>query len=226
MSSKIYRHTERMQQLASEGGSHELIESILAHMTAQVGKPTLVLQELSPTEPAIDLHIIPPTDEEDPVITLFTTGMSAHEMTMPAGVALPRRAELILRLPASWPITEEALTNPLTAWPVHWLRTLARLPQRYGSWLAPLHTIPNGEPPQPLTEDTELCCMLTVPPICVADGADVVASPVGPVMLVSVMPIYESEMRFKLERGPEALLELLAAKEVDDVIDLQRSRVC
>jgi Suppressor of fused protein (SUFU) len=224
-SGRIYRHTERMAQLATEGGNLALVESIIAHMTAQVGKPVSVLQELMPTTPSIDIHIVPPS-EDDPVITLFTTGMSEHEMHLPPEVRLPRRAELILRLPESWPISEEALTHLRTAWPIHWLRTLARLPQRYGTWLAPLHTIPNGEPPQPLAEGTELCCMMTVPPICVEEDGDVVDSPVGRVMLISVMPIYESEMRFKLARGPEALLELLAAKDIDDVVDLQRPRAC
>jgi Suppressor of fused protein (SUFU) len=222
--SKIYRHTERMQQLATEGGDLQLVESIIAHLTAQVGKPERVMHELVPTAPPIDIHIVPPGDE--PVITLFTTGMSAHQMTMPDGVTLPKRAELIMRLPDSWPISEEALADPRTGWPLHWLRTLARLPQRYGTWLAPTHTIPNGEPPQPLCEGSELCCMLTVPPICVDEHADVVASPRGPVMLLSVMPIYESEMRFKLEQGADALIERLVAAGIDDVIDPKRPHAC
>jgi hypothetical protein len=223
--SKIYRHTERMQQLRNEGGESEaLIEAIIAHMTAQVGAPARVLHERLPSSQAIDIHIVPPGDE--PVLTLFTTGMSEHPMTMPAGVPLPRRAELILRLPETWPITEEALTNPRTSWPIQWLRTLARLPRRYGTWLAPTHTIPNGEPPQPLSVDTRMCCMFTVPPICVEDKADVLETPRGPVMLISVVPIYEAEMRFKLERGADALIERMAAAGCDDVVDVDRAPVC
>ncbi len=222
--SKIYRHTERMEKLVEEGGDGALAEAIIAHMTAQVGKPVHVLREQLPVTPQIDIHIVPPVDE--PVITLFTTGMSEHQMTLPDGVTLPRRAELILRLPESWPVTEEALAELRHAWPIHWLRTLARLPQRYDTWLAPTHTIPNGDPPQPLCEGSELCCMLTVPPICVEDHADVVTTVRGPVMLLSVMPIYESEMRFKLEHGADALIERLAAAGVDDVLDPKRPRAC
>lgn len=222
--SKIYRHTERMQQLGNEGGDLVLIEAVLAHMTAQVGKPERVLHELLPASQSIDIHIVPPGDE--PVLTLFTTGMSEHLMTMPPEVPLPRRAELIMRLPETWPITDESLADPRTAWPIHWLRTLARLPQRYGTWLAPTHTIPNGEPPQPLSQDTRMCCMFTVPPICVDEKADVIETPRGPVMLISLVPIYEAEMRFKLERGADALIELMAAAGCDDVLDLDRAPVC
>lgn len=222
--SKIYRHTERIRQLTDEGSDLTLVEAVLAHMTAQVGKPQRVLHERTPATPAIDIHLVPPGDE--PVITLFTTGMSEHLMTLPPEVALPRRAELILRLPESWPITEEALDDPRTGWPVHWLRMMARLPQRYGTWLAPAHTIPNGDPPRPLCEGTELCCMLTVPPICVDEEADVVTTPKGNLMLISVMPIYEAEMRFKLEHGADALIARLVGAGVDDVIDPRRPSVC
>jgi hypothetical protein len=222
--SKIYLHTERMQQLTSEGGDLALIEAVLAHMTAQVGKPERVVHELLPGSQAIDIHIVPAGDE--PVLTLFTTGMSEHPMTMPPGVPLPRRAELIMRLPETWPITEESLADPRTAWPIQWLRTLARLPQRYATWLAPTHTIPNGDPPQPLSVDTGMCCMFMVPPICVEEKADVIETPRGPVMLISVVPLHAAEMRFKLEHGADALIERMAAAGCDDVIDVDRASVC
>ncbi|MEZ4363555.1 MAG: suppressor of fused domain protein [Kofleriaceae bacterium] len=223
--SRLYRHTERMRVVTASGADLALLDAIVAHMTAQVGKPTHVIHELNgEAPPNIDVHVIPPIDE--PVITLFTTGMSDHLMTLPPEVSLPRRAELILRLPEGWPISEEALADPRTGWPFRWLRLLARIPHRYDSWLAPTHTIPNGDPPRPLTDDTKQCCMLTVPPICVEDAADVVSSPSGPIMLLSVMPIYEAEMRFKLERGANALIERLSAAGIDDVVDLQRRSVC
>jgi Suppressor of fused protein (SUFU) len=222
--SKIYRHTERLQQIADAGGDLLLVEAIIAHMTAQVGKPTRVLHELLPDPPQIDVHIIPPIEE--PVITLFTSGMSDHLMTLPAEVALPRRAELIMRLPESWPITDEALTNQRTSWPIRWLKALARLPQRYDTWLAPTHTIPNGDPPQPFGDDTGLCCMLTVPTICLDEGADVIATPLGKILLISVIAIHASEMRYKLEHGADALIEKLVAAGVDDVLDPLRAAVC
>lgn len=222
--SKIYRHTERMQQLISEGRDLQLVEAVLAHLTAQVGKPERVLQEVVPSGQPIDVHIVPARDE--PVITLFTTGMSEHAMAMPPEVPLPRRAELIMRLPESWPIDEASLLDLRTAWPIHWLRTLARLPQRYGTWLAPTHTIPNGEPPQPMCEGTKLCCMFTVPPICVEEKADVIETKRGPIMLISIVPIHEAEMRYKLQHGADALIERMAAAGVDDVLDLQRAPVC
>jgi Suppressor of fused protein (SUFU) len=45
-------------------------------------------------------------------------------------------------------------------------------------------------------------------------------------MLLSVMPIYESEMRFKLEQGADALIERLVAAGIDDVIDPKRPHAC
>jgi Suppressor of fused protein (SUFU) len=222
--SKIYRHTERLSPLADGGGDPDLFASILAHMTAQVGKPARVLPERSSDPLPIEIHIIPPSDE--PVFTLFTVGMSQHEMTLPNAVDLPRRAELILRLPKTWSIDDDVLAQPGTAWPILWLKALARMPHRYDTWLAPTHTVPNGDPPRPFCDGTGLCCMLTVPPICVAEDADVIESPRGKVLLMSVMAIHESEMRFKLEHGADALIERLAAAGIDDVVDPQRAAVC
>ena len=68
--------------------------------------------------------------------------------------------------------------------------------------------------------------MFTVPPICVEEKADVIETSHGKVMLISVVPIFEAEMRFKLEHGAEALIERLAAAGCDDVIDVDRAPVC
>jgi hypothetical protein len=228
--SKIYRHTDRITRIADASDPAQLA-AVIAHLTAQIGAPTatLPLADEGAEGPPITVHVIVGPSAaagEEPVVTLFTAGMSQHPMTLPSGVELPARTELILRLPASWPLSEEALRDPRAAWPIRWLRALAALPQRYDTWLGPTHTIPNGDPPRPLGEGTSLCCLMTVPPICLADDAEVFETPRGKVLLMSVIALHESEMRYKLEHGADALIERLAAADVDDVLDAARAAVC
>jgi Suppressor of fused protein (SUFU) len=229
--SKIYRHTDRIARIPDASDPAQLA-AVIAHLTAQVGAPTATLPPAaddSAEGAPITIHVITSGATgagDEPVLTLFTAGMSQHAMKVPPGVELPQRSELILRLPASWPLTEEALRDPRTAWPIRWLRALATLPQRYDTWLGPTHTVPNGDPPRPLGEGTSLCCLMTVPPICLADDAEVFESPRGKVLLMSVIALHEAEMRFTLERGADALIERLAAADVDDVLDVTRAPVC
>jgi hypothetical protein len=45
------------------------------------------------------------------------------------------------------------------------------------------------------------------------------------VRLFALTPIYEDEMRFKLEHGAEALLEKMEARELTELFDPQRRSV-
>lgn len=221
--STIYRHRETT---ASDGRIADAdTEAIVAHIEAKLGKTAGVWHELVSDKIHVDVHFIAPTDDDN-VWTLFTTGMSARPMTTPASFDGPKRAELILRLPPAWPMTQEAFANDENYWPVRWLKMLARLPHDYNTWLWPSHTIPNGQPAAPLSSRTTQNGMMIVPATCLDDGDEIVATSKGPVMLMSVMPVYNEEMQYKLENGYDALIEKLVAADIDELLDLERVNVC
>ncbi len=221
--STIYRHRE----IATSDGhvADADTDAIVAHIEAKLGKTVGVWHELVSDKIHIDVHFIAPT-QDDNVWTLFTTGMSARPMTTPADFEGPKRAELLLRLPADWPMTQEAFAQDENYWPVRWLKMLARLPHDYKTWLWPSHTIPNGEPAQPLSSATKQIGMMIVPATCLDDGDEIVTTSGGPVMLMSVMPVYDEEMQYKLEHGYDALIEKLVAADIDELLDLERVNVC
>lgn len=200
------------------------VRAVYEHLSARLGRP--VLTSCASAAPRVDVLLVPPSEEHD-AITLYTVGMSAQPMALPAGVTQPARVELMLRLPASWPVHDEAeLRERAHGWPLHWLHALAQAPARLGTWFGAGHTIPNGEPPRPFAPDTEQCCFVLVPPTCLDDGQDVVASADGPVQLLAAMPIYASELRVALEQGFSRLIEHLVAADVDDVLALTRKPAC
>jgi hypothetical protein len=221
--STIYRHRE------TTTGDGLVIDadsaSIVAHIEAKLGKAVGVWHELVSDKIHVDVHFITPTPDDN-VWTLFTTGMSARPMTTPADFDGPDRAELVLRLPPQWPMTQDAFAIDENYWPVRWLKMLARLPHDHNTWLWPSHTIPNGQPAAPFSLKTKQNGMMIVPVTCLADGEEIVATKSGAVMLMSVMPVYEEEMQFKLEHGYDALIEKLVAADIDELVDLQRVNVC
>jgi hypothetical protein len=221
--STIYRH--RATVASDNVVMSADTEAIVAHVESKLGQSSGVLHEIVSDKVHIDIHVIEPS-ADDPVWTLFTTGMSAREMTTPAGFDGPKRAELILRLPHDWPMTEQSFADEKHYWPIRWLKLLARLPHDYSTWLWPSHTIPNGDPPGPLSSQTKQNAMMMVTATCLDDGDEIVSTQQGRVMLIGVMPIYHEEMIYKLDYGFDKLVEKLAAADIDDTVDLMRRNVC
>jgi hypothetical protein len=93
--------------------------------------------------------------------------MSARAMTTPADLSEAdrwRHAELCMLLPPSWPIDPD---DDRHGWPFRLLRSIARMPHRYGSWISHGHTIGEDEPFAP---DTRLSCALVVRPFGLHEG--------------------------------------------------------
>lgn len=221
--SEIYRHQDAARETVSNLSS-SAASVLLEHLRARLG-PSRALPAPPGDSGAIALEVFEPDDETEPV-TVVTVGASATPMALPPGVEQPARFELLLRLPRSWPLAHAATTlERRDGWPLHWLRAMAQLPARFGSWLGPGHTVPNGDPPRPFAEGTELACFLLVPPVCLEEGDDLVATPDGPVLLLTALPIYPGELTLLLDRGVAELIERLVAAGIDDVLDLARPSV-
>jgi hypothetical protein len=147
--------------------------------------------------------------------------MSARPMTVPAGSGAPY-AELVMGLPADWPLDEESWRDERHYWPVRTLKQLARLPHAYGTFLAPGHTIPNGDPPAPYAPGTELCCALIARPLTLPEGAEVLELADGRVHFYAVVPLHHDEMELKLASGMDELVDRLDAAQVSEVLNAAR----
>ncbi len=201
---------------ASDGAQ---IEAIVEHFSRFVAPPTTVYHEIISSNVHVDVHIIPGDDERP--LTLFTTGMSDRAMAIPAGAEEFAYAELMIRLPADWKLDQ--LEDPRWYWPVRWLKMLARMPHDLSTWLGFGHTIPNGDPATPLADNTELCGMLLLPPISFPREAYSVTAPSGRVInLWALYPVYDDEMKLKLKRGTDALLDAFERAKVSDVVAIDR----
>jgi suppressor of fused protein SUFU len=216
--SRIYRHGEPREP--TPGEQPRDWEAIEAHVERHFGPIEMVYHELASEYVHLDVLQVP-AHAGRPFHMLVTCGMSARPMTVPVG-AEARHAELVMGLPADWPLDEAAWRDERHYWPVRTLKQLARLPHAYGTFLAPGHTIPNGDPPAPYSADTELCCSLIAPPVTLPAGAEVLDLEDGPVHFYAVVPLHRDEMELKLTSGMDALLDRLDAAQVTEVLNATR----
>lgn len=228
--SRIHRHEAADDRTwhVPEHAAHE--DAIVAHLGRHVAPPTMVFHELLSDHVHLDVHQVPPADGR-PFWTLFTTGMSALPMRVPEAAQDLARAELIVRVPASWPVDAMKQTPPPPDlerwyWPIRWLKFLARFPHVYQTWLGSGHTLPNGDPPEPLGPGTALCGWLLLPPVWLPREARRIRTPDGSdIHLYDILALHESEMNLKLESGLDALLDSFDSVDFDGVIDPDRRPV-
>jgi hypothetical protein len=135
-----------------------------------------------------------------------------------------RLAELVLHLPADWPLTRDMLKKPAQSWPIVWLGKIAAYPHEHNTWLGgPVTVIANGDPPQPLGPGCPFAALLLassydgIGPIQTQDGRLI--------QLYTLMPLYAEERQLELSQGLAELFRRFDAQGVSKVVDVRRPNV-
>ena len=227
--SNVYNYSEKdRSDFVFPDRSCVYMDEICDHLEKYIGKVDSVFHELISEYVHIDVHWIKPTPET-PYHVLFTTGMSDYPMYLPEGLEDPNdysHAELMVYLPESWPISDEAFKDDDNYWPVYFLKMIARFPHQYKTWMAEGHTIPNGPDAEPIA-NTNFGCILLMPPYLSApqDFLKLQTKDGTIINFYSILPIYPEEMDLKLEEGVDELLNLFDEYEISEVIDIHRKNV-
>jgi hypothetical protein len=170
----------------------------------------------------IDVHIVKPT-EAYPFIRLVTSGMSDLPMSTPPDAGVPRHAELMITLPPDWKLDKESFEDERWYWPVRLIKTLARLPHKYGTWLGWGHTVPNGDPAEPYAADVRFDGCILLPSISVPDDFHRLRIDADKeIAFFAIVPLYKEELALKLRSGAGKLLERFDKKHIGDMIDPRR----
>lgn len=220
----IYLHQPPRRSAANVDAS---LSGVIEHVEQHFGPVKTVLHELAAQRMDIDVQHIPP-GRDRPFNVLVTLGMSALAMAAPPppeGRGF-EYAELLIVLPADWPLTHEAFQRDEHHWPVRALLAAARTPHLAQSWLAPGHVVPHGDPPRPFAPDTEFQGSIILPPTLF--GPEAQRSEMQPdktIHFFAVVPIYCREMDLHRKRGPESLIKRLSAAGVNELLDPNRGNV-
>lgn len=215
-------HGERKKPFEPAFGDTENMELISAHIKQHVGEPTSVLHEFVSDVVHIDVHVVAPTPERN-CYTLVTSGMSDRAMTTPEDQKEEAFAELMLCLPADWPMEEDALQELENSWPIHLLKYLARMPHEYETWLAGGHTVPNENPPVPYAPNTKFCAVTFVNPQTTPPEFErLKVNENKAINFWAVIPLHLDEINLALKKGVEPLYELLNEHSVTELLDMNR----
>ena len=219
-----HHHEERAWQMPEAEGR---IEEISRHIEAHVGPVETVFHELVSDTVHIDVHFVKATTAF-PYHRLVTSGMSDLPMATPDVPDIPDRLELMITLPGSWRLDQEAfqIEDERWYWPVRLLKFLARLPHKYDTWLGWGHTVPHGDPATPYAPTTALCGAILLPSVTVPEAFHQLETADGErIAFLAVVPLYQAEMDLKLREGSDELLKRFGKKDVSDIVDLQRPDV-
>jgi hypothetical protein len=221
----IYRHTSRHDSWEAPQSDPDALETLDAYYGAHLGEGW-VYHEIISHIVHIDVHVFLPTPSRN-YYTLVTSGMSDRPMTTPDDAEQSQYAELLMCLPPTWQVSEAAFEDPNYYWPIRWLKYLARLPHEYDTWLGVGHSVPNGDPAEPFASNTKLCCAMLATPVLFEDAfIELEIRPGKVIQFLSLIPLYQEEIEFKLKHGGAALFERLGAVNVTELLDIQRKNVC
>ncbi|MNO50158.1 Suppressor of fused protein (SUFU) [compost metagenome] len=200
---------------------------ICNHIEKYIGVIDTVFKEVISDVLSIDILIVAPTPSRN-YYTLITSGMSELAMQVPDGAEEYQYTELMICLPPTWKLSDEAFKDERNYWPVRALKTMARFPHEYNTWLYMGHTLVNGNPVQPYSEDTGFKGMFVwVPEVKDQSGFfNLEMNSEKVVHFYTLIPLYEEELEYKVKHGEDELLNKLNKIGVTDVLIPSRKNSC
>lgn len=219
----IYRHEARKRPVTAPTHPAGHLEEIQAHIEKHIGKVETVFHEIASDLIHLDVLFVPATAKR-PYHVLVTSGVSDEPMNVPEGMEEHNRVELVVALPKEWPLTQESFKNENHYWPVRWLKQVGRLPHEYRTWIGWGHTIPNGDPAEPIA-NTGFTGVMLSPPLLPPDFFRLKTKSGSTIRFYALIPLYQEEMDFKLRRGAEALEDKMEKQNVDFIVNTSRSNV-
>lgn len=220
----IVRHEPRYDGFeAAAGQRQEVADAIERHIAVHFGPVAFVLHELASHLIGAHVYVVEPSAER-PYQTLVTSGMSERPMTVPPGSGISPYAELMLCLPTDWPMTQAALQDERTGWPVRLLKQVARFPHEYGTWIGEWHSLPNGDPAVPYAPGTPFAGVVVTPALDVSPEARTIEVADGTrINLLALVPLHADEVALKVSQGTNALIAVLDRGRVSELLDPTRA---
>lgn len=195
------------------------------HIAMWWGESPEVFHEIVSEYVHIDLHLVPASGER-PYHTVITSGMSDRPMRASEDPDDLHYCELVMALPADWPIKWDDLREGHRWWPFKHLKQTARFPHVNDTFLWYGHTVANENPPARFHPEVPFVGgILSIPILCPKEGWRCRVNPKKEVYFFSFIPLLEPELQFAWKEGSGALFEKMDEAEVDEVIDPSRKSV-
>ena len=199
-------------------GSARWHEALDAHCELFLGPFPHALGEIVPTS-SFKVTIYPhQATPERPWQTVRTAGVSDYPMHVPRGRADERYCELLTYLPPDWPPED----SPNGWWPAALLKRLGQFVHENETWFGAGHTVLVSEPGETFAPGTLVSAALLRAPDVEHEEFNALALEGISCRFLWAFPITEAETNLKLERGTQALLDLIDEQGLSHVLDPAR----
>ena len=201
--------------------TEEELDIIENHISQHFGSFDSVFHEIYSPDIHLDVVRINPTPEL-PHYTFITMGAGAYRMNLPEGVSLPSRAEYLITLPPDWDV--ENMDDNRNYWPLGFLKTIARIPIKFDTFLAYGHTASSDADNSSFADNTKLCSIaLAYPEQFDVDCLTVNFPSGGGIVFYQMVPLYADELVFKQEcEGGMKEFESYLGKVIANPLDINR----
>ena len=191
------------------------------HISQYFGHYDKVYHEFYSPDIHLDVVRIDPTPERNYYI-FITMGAGAYRMNLPDDAAVPFRAEYVITLPPDWDI--ENMKEERNYWPIGFLKTTARIPVKFDTFLSYGHTASKDENNLPFADNTQLCSIVLAFPEQFDPNSLMLTLPNDEaVIFYQMVPLYADELAFKMQckEGMEEFATYLG-KVVTNALDINR----
>jgi hypothetical protein len=220
----IWRHQNTSDTIEAPRQRALHLAEIEAHVEKLAGPIEQVLSEKQSHLIQLDLLWVGPGANR-PYHLFVTSGVSDLPMAVPEGMEAFNRCELLIALPREWPVSMEAFADENHYWPLRWLKQIGHLPHQFQTWIGWGHSIPNGDPPEPIA-DTRFAGVVLVPPFGLpVDFCRLETQDGTKIHFWLLLPLLQDELDYKLEHGQEALQDLFEKRGLGFVLDARRRSV-
>ncbi len=207
-------------------GDSEITDHIDQHLNKFFdSEDIMVFHEIVSSKIHVDIYWVKPNKDRDYHL-LLTSGMSSLPMNLPEGYDHLKYAEICTFLPKEWSMDQEDFKDENIYWPIRQLKTLARFPHLYDTWLGLGHTITNGNPPAPMSDNNLFTGSILLSPIILPEKFLTIPSDDKTINVYLMIPLYEEEMNYKLKHGADDLIKQFDKFNVSDIIDIKRPNTC
>jgi hypothetical protein len=160
--------------------------------------------------------------KKQPYHIIFTSGLSDSKQTGSEKYPEFESIELYFCLPEYWKVQDSSSDYQ---WPIEWLNKIAQVPQKNATWFGPGDTIPAGNPIHTISSKLKQNHFILTEPIKFESELKVINLDSKDVRFLSIVPIFEDEMKFKTKNSSKILLEKYKHNKFTEEVDEYRTPV-
>lgn len=205
----------------------DLIEIFDSHLDNFVeNDEVIVFDDIKSKYNHIDVYWIKPNLEYRPYSILITCGMSRFPMKVPVEHEDTKYIEVAMLFPKEWDFSNIKAKPESITWPISHLQSIGKMPISKNTWIGFGHTIECFKGVNDYFPGTNFNSTIIFPTIKLPKSFSEFKNVDNLIKIYSAIPLYPSELKYKLENGANALVDKFNEFNIQEIVDINRINTC